>query len=93
MLSQVGLLRPAGGSERQPKEARAAALALKLKLEEIKTPRDAKGVESAFQTAKEKHVGAIMTLLLDRLLCRKKAHRRPCRHTAFSLLTGRFHRR
>ena len=34
-LRRVGLLRPAAASERQPKEARAAALALKLKLEEI----------------------------------------------------------
>jgi putative ABC transport system substrate-binding protein len=31
-------------------------------LEEIETQRDAKGLESAFQTAKQKHVGAIMTL-------------------------------
>jgi len=60
-LSRVGLLRPAAASERQPKEARAAASALKLKLEEIETQRDAKGLESAFQTAKEKQVDAIMT--------------------------------
>jgi len=43
------------------KELRPAALALKLKLEEIATPTDAKGLESAFQTAKQKQVGAIMT--------------------------------
>ena len=43
------------------KELRPAALALKLKLEEIATPPDAKGLESAFQTAKQKQVGAIMT--------------------------------
>jgi ABC-type uncharacterized transport system substrate-binding protein len=60
-LSRVGLLRPAAASERQPKEARAAALALKLKLEEIETQRDAKGLETAFQTAKQKQVGAIIT--------------------------------
>jgi putative ABC transport system substrate-binding protein len=60
-LDRVGLLRPAGGSDRQPKEIRAAATALKLKLEEIKTQRDPKGLESAFQTAKQKQVGAIMT--------------------------------
>ena len=36
-------------------------MALKLKLEEIDTPFDAKGLESAFQTAKQKQVGAIMT--------------------------------
>jgi len=36
-------------------------VALKLKLEEIKTQADAKGLESAFKTAKEKQVGAIMT--------------------------------
>jgi ABC-type uncharacterized transport system substrate-binding protein len=43
------------------KELRPVALALKLKLEEIETQRDAKGLESAFQTAKQKQVGAIMT--------------------------------
>jgi len=42
------------------KETRAAALALKIKLEEIETPFDAKGLENAFQTAKQKQVGAIM---------------------------------
>jgi putative ABC transport system substrate-binding protein len=43
------------------KELRPAAVALKLKLEEIETQRDAKGLESAFKTAKQKQVGAIMT--------------------------------
>jgi putative ABC transport system substrate-binding protein len=60
-LARVGLLRPLGGSDRQLKNLRAAAQALKLKLEEIETERDAKGLESAFQTAKQKQVGAIMT--------------------------------
>ena len=36
-------------------------MALKLKLEEIGTQLDAKGLESAFQTAKQKQLGAIMT--------------------------------
>ena len=71
-LSRVGLLRPAGdgGGDRsiplnlQLKELRPAALALKLKLEEIETQLDAKGLESAFQTAKQKHVGAMMTIAL-----------------------------
>jgi putative ABC transport system substrate-binding protein len=36
-------------------------VALKLKLEETETQLDAKGLESAFQTAKQKQVGAIMT--------------------------------
>ena len=36
-------------------------MALKLKLEEIETQFDAKGLESAFQTAKQKQVNAIMT--------------------------------
>jgi putative ABC transport system substrate-binding protein len=36
-------------------------VALKLKLEEIKTQFDAKGLESAFQTAKQKQVNAILT--------------------------------
>ena len=43
------------------KELRAAALALKLKLEEIETQSDTKGLESAFKTAKQKQVNAIMT--------------------------------
>jgi putative ABC transport system substrate-binding protein len=42
------------------KQLRAAAVALKLKLEEIETQMDAKGLESAFQTAKRKQAGAIM---------------------------------
>jgi putative ABC transport system substrate-binding protein len=60
-LARVGLLRPVGGSDRQLKDLRPAALALKLKLEEIATQTDTKGLESAFQTAKQKQVGAIMT--------------------------------
>jgi ABC-type uncharacterized transport system substrate-binding protein len=63
-LARVGLLvAPSSISVDLPlKELRAAALALKLKLEEIETQADAKGLESAFQTAKQKQVGAIMTL-------------------------------
>jgi putative ABC transport system substrate-binding protein len=64
-LARVGLLRTvggSGGSDRQPKELRAAALSLKLKLEEIETQLNAKGLESAFQTAKQKQVNAIMTI-------------------------------
>jgi putative tryptophan/tyrosine transport system substrate-binding protein len=64
-LSRVGLLRNPGGSitlNLQLKEIRAAATALKLKLEEIETQPDSKGLESAFQTAKQKQVNAIMTL-------------------------------
>ena len=59
-LARVGLLRLPEQS-RQLKEIRPAALALKLKLEEIDTRPDAKGLESAFQTAKQKQVNAIIT--------------------------------
>ena len=61
-LSRVGLLRQPRGvlGDLQLGELRPAALALKLKLEEIETQPDAKGLESAFQTAKQKEVGAIM---------------------------------
>jgi ABC-type uncharacterized transport system substrate-binding protein len=44
------------------KDLRAAALALKVKLEEIEAQVDAKGVESFFQIAKRKQVNAIMTV-------------------------------
>jgi putative tryptophan/tyrosine transport system substrate-binding protein len=63
-LARVGLPLPPGTSisrDLQMKEIRAAAVALKLKLEEIETPFDAKGLESFFKTAKQKQVGAIMT--------------------------------
>ena len=63
-LTRVGLLRPSGGGMQtrlQLKDLRPAAVALKLKLEEIETQPDPKGLESAFQTAKQKQVGAIMT--------------------------------
>jgi ABC-type uncharacterized transport system substrate-binding protein len=61
-LSRVGLLRPPGdGGNFQLKEIRPAALALKLKLEEIEAQPDAKGLEGAFKTAKQKQVGAIIT--------------------------------
>ena len=60
-LARVGLLKPAGGSGRQLKQLRPAAQALKVKLEEIETQRDTKSLESAFQAAKQKQVGAIMT--------------------------------
>jgi len=64
-LARVGLLRPKGDSianELQLKELVAAAVALKLKLEEIETQPDAKGLDRAFQTAKQKQVNAIMTI-------------------------------
>jgi putative ABC transport system substrate-binding protein len=63
-LSRVGLLRGPGSGvtgNLQVKELRAAAPVLKLKLEEIETQADAKGLEIAFQTAKQKQVKAIMT--------------------------------
>jgi putative tryptophan/tyrosine transport system substrate-binding protein len=62
-LNRVGLLLPGRGgtTELQLKEIRPATLALKLKLEEIETQADAKGLESAFQTARQTQVGAIMT--------------------------------
>ena len=47
-LTRVGLLRPPGGGislDLQLKELRTAALALKLKLEEIETQLDAKGLD------------------------------------------------
>jgi putative ABC transport system substrate-binding protein len=61
-LARVGVLRQPGSAvEIQLKELRLAAQALKLKLEEIETPADAKGLESAFQTGKQRQVSAIMT--------------------------------
>jgi putative tryptophan/tyrosine transport system substrate-binding protein len=74
-LARVGLLRGSTTGvavDRQLKELRPAALALKLKLEEIETQPDPKGLESAFQTAKQKQVGAIMTTTAPRFFAERK---------------------
>jgi ABC-type uncharacterized transport system substrate-binding protein len=71
-LARVGVLRPAGGGVAELKELRPAALALKLKLEEIGTQLDGKGLESAFQTAKQKQVGAIMTTVNRPIFAERK---------------------
>jgi putative tryptophan/tyrosine transport system substrate-binding protein len=74
-LARVGLLRPplSGVSvEVQRKDLRAAAVALKLRLEEIETQLDAKSLESAFQTAKQKQVNAIMTTTSPRFFAERK---------------------
>jgi putative ABC transport system substrate-binding protein len=74
-LLRVGLLVAPGANitvDLQLKELRAAAVALKLKLEEIETQPDAKGLESAFQTAKQKQVGAIMTTIATGYFAERK---------------------
>jgi putative ABC transport system substrate-binding protein len=74
-LARVGLLwRPVVnvGQDLQLKELRLAALELKLKLEEIETQLDAKGLENAFQTAKQKQVNAIMTTALRTFFAERK---------------------
>jgi putative ABC transport system substrate-binding protein len=74
-LARVGLLRSPGdsmSSDLQLKELRPAAQALMLKLEESRTQFDAKGLESAFKTAKQKQVGAIMMALGNRFFAERK---------------------
>jgi putative tryptophan/tyrosine transport system substrate-binding protein len=70
-LSRVGFLR-SPVSNLQVKETRAAAPSLKLRLEEIETEPDPKGLEIAFQTANEKQVGAIMTITTRRFFAQRK---------------------
>ena len=75
-LARVGVLMvPAN---RQVKELRPAAVALKLKLEEIETQLDPKGLESAFKTAKQKQVNAIMTTAGATFFAERKRDRRAC---------------
>jgi putative ABC transport system substrate-binding protein len=74
-LTRVGLLRrlePSIGQDLQLKELRPAAAALKLKLEEIETQLDANGLERAFLTAKQKQVGAIMTIITRGFFAERK---------------------
>jgi putative tryptophan/tyrosine transport system substrate-binding protein len=70
-LARVGLLRGAVISP-QVKALRPAAVALKLKLEEIEVQSDPKGLEAAFQTAKKKQVDAIMTPTSRRFFAERK---------------------
>jgi ABC-type uncharacterized transport system substrate-binding protein len=64
-LTRVGIPRAttsdaAVSDQLQMKEVRVAAVALKLKLEEITTKLDSKALESAFQSLQQKQVGAIL---------------------------------
>jgi len=72
-LARVGFLRaPESSASPQMKELRPAALALKIKLEEIETQIDAKGLEAAFQIAKQKQVNGIMTMTTRNFLAERK---------------------
>ena len=74
-LDRVGVLRPRGANvagDPQLKELRPAALALKLQLEEIETQADPEGLENAFQTAKQKQVGAITTIGIRSFFAERK---------------------
>ena len=74
-LTRVGLLRGSAAgiiTDVRGKEVRAAAVALKLKLEEIDNQFDAKGLEIAFQTAKQKQVNAIMTFATRSFFAERK---------------------
>src|SRR5262249_2268554 len=64
-LARVGLLRQPGGfisTDLQLKKLSSGAAVLKLEVAEIETQPDPKGLENAFQTAKQKRVNAVMTL-------------------------------
>jgi len=71
-LARVGFLRPAASASLQLKELRPAAVLLKLKLELIDMQPDPKGLESAFQTAKQKQVNAIMTMATPTFFAERK---------------------
>ena len=72
-LARVGLLRPpVATASTQLKELRTTAVALKLQLEEIETRVDANGLESAFQTAKQKQVNPIMTTQTRQFFAERK---------------------
>ena len=70
-LARVGLLR---GDAISPtlKEIRPAAVALRLKLEEIEAQSDPTGLESAFKIDKQKRVDAIMTTTATRFFAERK---------------------
>jgi putative tryptophan/tyrosine transport system substrate-binding protein len=60
-LARVGYLHQAGSIDELPlRDLRVAAQVLKLKLEEISTQPTAEGIQSAFRTAQEKQIDAVM---------------------------------
>ena len=74
-LTIVGLLRSLPRStipSAQTNEIRAAALSLKLKLEEIETPLDLKSLDNAFQTARQKQVRGLITLASRAVFAQRK---------------------
>jgi putative ABC transport system substrate-binding protein len=72
-LARVGFFRESASSASpQMKELRPASSALKVKLEEIETQVDAKGLERAFQTAMERQVNGFMTLTSRSFLAERK---------------------
>jgi len=74
-LDRVGLLQGSSynpGVEQQLKELRVAAPALNVKLEEINTEFDPQSLETAFKTAKQKQVGAIMTTSIRSFFTERK---------------------
>jgi len=79
-LARVAILQQAGSNQQTPtlKESKSAAVALKLKLEEIEAEAGPKGLESALRTAKQKQVGAIM-IGGGRVFLADRADRRACR--------------
>ena len=65
--------REAAAYKRPPNEISSpAAVALRLKLEEIGTQLSPKGLESAFQTAKQKQVDATMTIATRQFFAERK---------------------
>ncbi len=75
-LARVGLLLMSGGGiadELQLKALRTAAAALKLKLEEIEIQLvDGQSLQSAFQTARQKQVGAITMITTSPFFAERK---------------------
>jgi putative ABC transport system substrate-binding protein len=76
-LARVGIPRgllsaTSVSDELQMKEVRGAAVVLKLKLEEITTKLDSKGLESAFQSLKQKQADAILPFSRPLFAVRKR---------------------
>jgi putative ABC transport system substrate-binding protein len=73
-LTRVGLLRSEDnvGTDLQLNELRPTGLELKLKLEEVETQPGREGLENAFQIAKQKQVGAMMTIATRRFFAERK---------------------
>jgi putative ABC transport system substrate-binding protein len=71
-LTRVALLRPGTGASLQMNAIMTAAAALKVKVDILETQLDRAGMESVFETVKQRRIGGIITVTSRRFFTERK---------------------